>query len=250
MRDTPVVFITGAARRIGACIVSKFHSQGFNVIIHYHQSAAEANQLVKQLNHARGDSAVCLQADLTDAEQVKQLSQQVLSQYSRLDVLVNNASSFYATEFGKTDLSQWRDLIDTNLRAAFFLIQDLRNELAKREGAIVNIVDTHADKPLRHHSVYSIAKAGVKAMTRSLALELAPAIRVNGVSPGAILWQSSMQDDQDPKVLAARDKILQQIPLGHLGKPEQIADAVYFLASEGSYLTGQVIRIDGGRSLS
>lgn len=250
MSEPRVVVITGAAQRIGACIASTFHRHDYNVIVHYNQSEDAALQLVARLNGERPNSATALQSNLADAMQVENLSKVILDQFGRLDVLVNNASAFYSTAIGETNHQQWDDLIDTNLRAAFFLSQGLSHELTVREGAIINIVDTHADRPLQHHSVYSIAKAGLKAMTKSLALELAPGVRVLGVSPGAILWPASLENEDDPEVLQVRGKILQQIPLGHLGRPEDIADAVYFLANESSYMTGQVIRVDGGRHLA
>lgn len=248
--ETRVCCITGAALRIGACIARKFQQQGFNVIIHYNHSAEEAEQLVAQLNQQRSNSAVAVQADFNDRQQMKALPALILDKYHRLDVLVNNASSFYPTAIGEATQAQWDELVDSNLRAAFFLSQDLAPELTWRRGAIINLVDTHADKPLHNYSIYSIAKAGVKAMTKSLAAELAPAVRVNGISPGAILWPPALEDEQEPSVLAARENILAQIPLGKLGEPQHIADAVFFLASEGSYITGQTISVDGGRALS
>ncbi len=249
MTDRKVVCITGAAKRIGAAIARDFHTQGFTVIVHYHRSAAAAKDLVMEFNRIRADSAHALQAQLTDSTQVEALSHQLLDVYGRLDVLVNNASSFYPTTLSEVTDASWDDLIDSNLRAAFFLCRNLSAELKRTKGSIVNIVDTHADRPLRGHSIYSIAKAGLKAMTKSLALELAPQVRVNGVSPGAILWPPVLEDDADPTVPAAREKILREIPLGCLGKPEHIAAATYFLAVQASYLTGQVIKVDGGRSL-
>lgn len=248
--DQKVCCITGAALRIGACIARKFHQEGFNLIVHYNNSAAAAELLVSQLNQLRSNSALAVQADFNDRQQMQTLGDRIMDQYQRLDVLVNNASSFYPTELGKAQQSQWDELIDSNLRAAFFLSQDLSPELTKRQGAIVNIVDTHADRPLNNYSIYSIAKAGVKAMTKSLAVELAPNVRVNGVSPGAILWPPALENEQDPAVIAAREKILGQIPLRKLGTAQDIADTVYFLAAEASYLTGQVIRVDGGRALA
>lgn len=249
MTDRKVVCITGAAKRIGAAIARSFHGQGFNVIVHYNRSAAAAEALVMELNANRADSAYALQAKLTDSTQVEAMSQQLLDVYSRLDVLVNNASSFYPTPLSEITDAIWDDLIDSNLRAALFLSRNLSAELKRTKGSIVNIVDTYADRPLRDHSIYSIAKAGLKAMTKSLALELAPQVRVNGVSPGAILWPLALADDANPTVLDAREKILREIPLGCLGKPEHIAAATYFLAAQACYLTGQVIKVDGGRSL-
>ena len=250
MTEPKVVCITGAAQRIGATIARTFHRQGFSVIIHYHRSTDAAEELVMELNRDRAASAQTLQADLCNSRQVQAMSAQVLKIFGRLDVLINNASSFYPTELGEISDTIWDELIDSNLRGAFFLSRDLSTELKRTRGAIVNIIDTHADHPLRGHSIYCIAKAGLKAMTKSLALELAPRVRVNAVSPGAILWSETLKDDGDPTVAAAREKILQQIPLGCLGKPEHIAATTYFLACQGHYLTGQVIKVDGGGSLT
>jgi len=244
-----VVFITGAAKRIGAEIARLFHDRGFNVIVHANQSVDAANRLVEELNEQRAHSAAALQADLTNGEATQNLGECVLPLFNRLDVLINNASSFYPTPLGKIDSKQWDDLMDSNLRAGFFLSQQLAPEIRKRQGAIINLVDTHADRPLSGFPAYSIAKAGVKAMTRSLAIELAPDVRVNGVSPGAILWPPSLEDDTDPDVIAKRQKMLNQIPLSRLGEKRDIAEAVYYLAVEASYITGHVIKVDGGRSL-
>lgn len=250
MTEPKVVCITGAARRIGATIARTFHRQGFSVIIHYHRSVDAAEQLATELNRNRAASAQTLRADLCNSRQVQAMSAQALKIFGRLDVLINNASSFYPTELGEISDTIWDELIDSNLRGAFFLSQDLSAELKRTQGAIVNIIDTHADQPLRGYSIYCIAKAGLKAMTRSLALELAPRVRVNAVSPGAILWSATLEDDGDPAVAAAREKILQQIPLGCLGKPQHVAATAYFLACHGHYLTGQVIKVDGGSSLT
>ena len=250
MTENKVVCITGAAQRIGAVIARTFHRQGYNVIIHYHRSADAAEELVMALNRERASSAQTLQADLCNSKQVQAMSSQAPEIFGRLDVLINNASSFYPTELGEISDAIWNDLIDSNLTGAFFLSRDLSTELKRTQGAIVNIIDTHADQPLRGYSIYCIAKAALKAMTRSLALELAPGVRVNAVSPGAILWSAVLEDDGDPAVVAAREKILQQIPLGCLGQPEHIAATAYFLACHGHYMTGQVIKVDGGRSLA
>jgi pteridine reductase len=234
--DTRVCFLTGASKRLGACTARKFHAEGFNVIIHYNRSKSEADALVAQLNAVRSSSAFCLQADLTDSEQ-------------RVDVLVNNASAFYPTPLAECDHKTWDDLFDSNLRAGFFLAQRLAPELEQRAGSIVNMTDTHADNPLKGFPIYSLAKAGVKAMTKSLAKELAPRVRVNGVSPGAILWPPSLEDESDPAVLEAREKMLGKIPLRSLGEPQNIADTVFFLANDACYVTGQTVRVDGGRYL-
>lgn len=244
-----VVFITGAAKRIGATIARTFHRHGFKVIIHYHSSIEEANALIEELNGNRADSATALQADLTDREATLNMAKKIGKIFGRVDVLVNNASAFYPTRLGEIEQQTWDDLIDSNLRGAFFISQQLAQELKSRRGAIVNIVDTHSDRPLQGFPTYSIAKAGVKAMTKSLAIELAPDVRVNGVSPGAILWPPSLENDQDPDVLARRKDTLARIPLARLGKKEDIAEAVFYLATEASYITGFTLKVDGGRSL-
>lgn len=235
---------------MGACTAKKFHTEGFNVIIHYNRSKDEADALVAQLNASRENSAFALQADLTDHQQVQSLARVALDCYQRIDVLVNNASAFYPTPIGGCDHEAWDDLFDSNLRAAFFLAQQLAPELERRAGSVINMTDTHADNPLKGFPIYSMAKAGVKAMTKSLAKELAPRVRVNGVSPGAILWPPSLEDDSDPAVLEARQKMLEKIPLRTLGEPRHIADAVYFLANDACYVTGQTVRVDGGRYLA
>ena len=248
--DTRVCFLTGASKRLGACTAKKFHAEGFNVVIHYNNSKNEATALVAQLNALRTDSAFCLQADLSDREQVQSLARRSFGCYQRVDVLVNNASAFYPTPLAECDHQDWDELFDSNLRAAFFLAQQLAPELEQRAGSIVNMTDTHADSPLKGFPIYSMAKAGVKAMTKSLAKELAPRVRVNGVSPGAILWPPSLEDESDPAVLEARKTMLEKIPLRALGEPQNIADTVFFLANDACYVTGQTIKVDGGRYLA
>lgn len=247
--NSKVCLLTGASKRLGACTAKKFHAEGFNVIIHYNTSKNEAEELVGQFNALRIGSAFCLQADLCDHQQAHSLAQRAFDCYQRVDVLVNNASSFYPSPLAECDHKIWDDLFDSNLRAGFFLAQQLAAELERRAGSVVNIADTHADSPLKGFPIYSMAKAGVKAMTKSLAKELAPRVRVNGVSPGAILWPPSLEDESDPAVLDARKIILEKIPLRRLGEPQNIADTVFFLANDACYVTGQTIRVDGGRYL-
>ncbi len=244
-----VVCITGASRRIGAGIATHFHQQGFDVVIHYNKSAADAEDLVERLNQLRANSTRAVSADLCDSNQLEKLATDILEQFGRLDVLVNNASSYYPTQFGSIAQPQWDQLIDSNLRGAFFLSQHLAGELGSRKGSIINMIDIHADQPLGNHSVYCIAKAGLKAMTRTLALDLAPEVRVNGVSPGAILWAESLQDDEDPKVQLERKRILSKIPAGRLGEISEIAATVFFLAVSATYVSGATVKVDGGRSL-
>jgi len=238
-----VALVTGAARRIGATITRTLHAYGASVAIHYRGSAEEAVALADDLNSQRADSAVSFAADLTDLPSLSTLVENVINWRSRLDVLVNNASSFYPTPIGTITEQQWDDLVGTNLKAPLFLSQAALPALREGHGVIINIVDIHSQRPLRDHTVYGPAKAGLAMLTYSLAKDLAPDVRVNGVSPGAILWpEDGMTDD-------TRETILRQVPLGRAGTPEDVAGAVLYLASEASYVTGQIIAIDGGRSI-
>jgi len=238
-----VALVTGAARRIGAAIATRLHQSGANVAIHYRGSAAEATSLVDKLNGLRADSAAAFQADLIDTPSLPRLIDDVIGWRSRLDILVNNASSFYPTPPGEITEEHWDDLMGSNLKAPLFLSQAALPELRKTEGAIVNIVDIHAQRPLRNHTVYGPAKAALAMLTRSLAKDLAPTVRVNGVSPGAILWPESDPDE------AARRAILEQVPMQRAGDPDDIAGAVLYLVRDATYVTGQIIAVDGGRSI-
>ncbi len=239
----PRALITGAARRIGACIARQLHHQGYDLILHYRASATEANTLSQELNAQRADSCTCLQAELNDMQAVEELATHVRQQ-GKLDLLVNNASSFFPTPLEKAAQDDWDLLINSNLRGPFFLSRALAPLLKDSQGCIINLVDVHADRGLKGYPIYSIAKAGVKMMTTSLARELAPEVRVNGVSPGAILWpEADAELDHE-----ARQAILSKVPLERTGRPEDIAEAVAFLAS-AEYITGQVLAVDGGRSI-
>jgi len=235
--------VTGASRRIGASIVETLHAAGANAAIHYRGSEADADALERRLNDVRPGSARTFQADLNDREGPLCLLESVLAWSGRLDVLVNNASSFYPTPLGEVTQDAWLDLIGSNLRAPLFLVQEAATHLRAAAGSIVNIVDIHARRPLRDHHVYGAAKAGLVMLTRSLARDLAPEVRVNGVAPGAIAWPEDGMPD------AVKEMILRRIPLGRTGAPADIANAVLFLVTEASYSTGQVIAIDGGRSI-
>ena len=237
------VLITGAARRIGATIASRLHEAGATVAIHYRGSAQDATDLRDELNATRKNSAEIFRADLLDTQQIDGLVKEVLQWSGRIDVLVNNASSFYPTPMGTVTPEQWDDLLGSNLKAPLFLAQAALPALRNTTGCIVNIVDIHAQRPLRDHAVYGAAKAGLAMLTRSLAKDLAPDIRVNGVAPGAILWP---EDDMSKET---KEKILEQIPLARQGLPDDIADVVVFLARDARYVTGQIIAVDGGRSL-
>ena len=241
--DGKTALITGAARRIGAAIARRLHAAGANVVLHYRGAEADAAALEAELNTARAGSALKVKADLLAPIAPKALVGAALDGYGALDVLVNNASSFYPTAVGAIEAAHWEELIGSNLRAPLFLAQEAAPALAKRNGAIVNIADIHAERPMKGYAVYSIAKAGLAAMTRALALELGPAVRVNAVAPGAIAWP---EDGQFPP--PERGRIVATTPLARLGKPEEIAQAVHFLAT-ASFVSGQVLAVDGGRSV-
>ena len=240
----PVALITGAARRIGAEIARTLHASGYNIIVHYRSSNTAANELVRELNAARPNSAESLAADLNAVEQVKHLAEQSLALWGRMDVLVNNASNFYPTPLHSADETQWNDLLGSNLKAPFFLTQALAEALKQNSGCVINIADIFGMRPMANHSIYSIAKAGNIMLTKSLALELAPNVRVNGIAPGAMLWP---EDEQGQ--LRENPDALKKIPTGSLGGAQSIADTVLFLTRKNSYITGQVLCVDGGRSL-
>lgn len=238
-----VILVTGAARRIGAAIVTCLHANGARVAIHYRTSADAATDLADRLNQVRSDSAAIFAADLLDVKELSSLVESVVEWGGRLDGLVNNASSFYPTPVGTINERQWDELLGSNLKAPLFLAQASADHLRASNGSIVNIVDIHANKPLRDHAVYGSAKAGLAMLTRSLAKDLAPAVRVNGVSPGAILWPENDMTD------AAQKKILADIPLQRAGDPADVAGCVVYLMRDAIYVTGQVIAVDGGRSV-
>jgi pteridine reductase len=238
-----VALVTGAARRIGAAIARRLHGAGAKVVLHYRGTENEAAQLEKELNAARAGSALKLKGDLLAPVAPKALVDATLQRFARLDFLVNNASAFFPTAVGEIEASHWEELIGSNLRAPLFLAQAAAPQLALAGGAIVNIADIHAERPLKGYVVYSIAKAGLAALTRSLALELAPGVRVNAVAPGAIAWPEDGQFDPEE-----RSRIIASTPLARTGTPEEIAQAVHFLAS-APFVTGQVLAVDGGRSI-
>lgn len=240
------VLVTGGARRVGAAICRRVHAAGANVMIHYRASAADARALTKALNTTRAGSAACVKADLLSDQTPRALVAACIAEFGRLDVLVNNASSFFATPIGKLNERAWVDLIGTNLKAPLFIAQAAAAELKKHRGCIVNIVDIHAEFPLKDHVIYSAAKGGLAALTRSLARELAPAVRVNGVSPGPILWPDA-DIWQSP---VTRKKIIDRTLLKRVGEPDDIARAVEFLIAGAPYVTGQIIAVDGGRSIA
>jgi pteridine reductase len=237
--------VTGAAKRIGAVIARTLHAAGANVAIHYNRSATDAERLAAELNGQRPGSAFTVAADIVDIAAVERMAKQVVERIGtgRLDVLVNNASNFYPTPLGTITLAQWEDLMGSNLKAPLFLSQALLPALRAARGVIINIVDVHAQRPLRDHPVYGPAKAGLAMLTRSLAKDLGPEIRVNGVSPGAILWPEDGMSD------SLRAAIIKQTALKRTGEPEDIANTVLFLVRDAPYITGQIIAVDGGRSV-
>ncbi len=238
-----VILVTGAARRIGAAIVTRLHENGARVAIHYRGSATEAQTLAADLNSTHQNSAATFQADLLDINKLPTLIESVVDWGGRLDGLVNNASSFYPTPVGSITEQQWDELLGSNLKAPLFLSQAAAAHLSENSGAIVNIIDIHAERPLRDHAVYGSAKAGLAMLTKSLAKDLAPNVRVNGVAPGAILWPEDGMTD------AVQQNILSQIPLERSGNPADISGCVLYLLRDARYVTGQIIAVDGGRSI-
>ena len=242
--STRYALITGSARRIGACIAETLHQRGCNVFLHFHRSRDAVDQLADKLNRSRTASAIVVQADLGQAEDINHLAGKVKNHTGQLDLLVNNASSFFPTTPGTTTQLQWDDLMNSNLRGPYFLTQALLPELATAGGCIINLLDVHAERPLRKHAVYCMAKAGLRMMTLALARDLGPQVRVNGIAPGAILWPEQELNPGHQK------NILDKTVLGRAGRPEDIASAVAYLGLDTPYVTGQVLAVDGGRSLN
>ena len=235
--------ITGSSRRIGAVIVKNLHASGVDVGIHYNSSKSEAASLCAELNELRPNSASIFPADITLTNQAENLVEDFINWSGGMDLLVNNASSFYPTPIGTITEAHWNDLIGTNLKGPLFITQAASKALKKAQGSVINLIDVHTRSPLKDHPAYSSAKAGLKMLTRSLAKDLAPEIRVNGISPGAILWP------EDGVSEGAKKSILEQIPLNRTGSPQDIADCVLFLLYQANYITGQIIAVDGGRSI-
>jgi pteridine reductase len=240
-----VVLITGGAKRVGAAVCRRLHAAGANLMLHYRTSAGEARLLQAELNHQRKDSVALIQADLLDLAKLPSLIDQTVQTFNRLDAVVNNASSFHPTPVGEITEEYWEDLIGANLRAPLFIAQAAAPALKKTQGAIVNITDIHAERPLKNYVVYSVAKAGLVGLTRSLARELAPEVRVNAVAPGPILWPDDEEFDE-----LSRQRIISHTPLKREGTPEDIAKAVHFLLAEATYVTGETVNVDGGRHVA
>ncbi|MEN1727050.1 MAG: pteridine reductase [Pseudomonadota bacterium] len=239
-----VAIVTGAAKRIGATIVEQLHARGLNVLVHCRGSKAEAEALAERFNAIRPDSVQLHQADLSDPEAPDRIIQAALSHFGRIDLLINNASAFYPNEVADATPAMWDDLMASNMRAPYFLSKAAQPHLDRRGGSIVNLVDIHAMVPLANHTIYCQAKAGLIMQTKAMAKDLAPTIRVNAVAPGAILWPENKDTAQ------AADATLSKVPLGHLGRPEDIAGAVLFFALDAPYVTGQILAVDGGRTLN
>ena len=248
--ETPVqgkvILVTGGAKRVGAAICRRLHAAGADIALHYRSSVREAQRLQAELEAARPGSVTSIRADLLDPQALNSLVQQVVNHFGRLDALVNNASSFFATALGEINEQHWHDLIGTNLKAPLWLAQAAEKELRRNHGAIINIVDIHAERPMHGHLLYSIAKGGLATLTRALAQEMAPQVRVNAVSPGVIVWPESAEWDDEER----RRKVIAHTLLKRQGQPEDIARTVHFLIYDAPYITGQVIAVDGGRSIN
>lgn len=243
-KDRPVALVTGAAKRIGAEIARRLHAGGYDLALHYRSSRAEMDALLAGLEAIRAGSTLALQAELAEFDRLPELVARTVGHYGRLDALVNNASAYYATPLGEATPAQWDELFASNARAPFFLSQAAAPHLARSRGAIVNIVDIYAERPLRGHPVYSMAKAALAMATKSLALELGPEVRVNGVAPGNVLWS------ENPVKAETLETVLERTALERQGEPGDIAEAVLWLLQGNRYVTGQILAVDGGRSLT
>lgn len=241
--DDQVVLITGGARRVGAAMARALHAAGARVLVHYRNSAAAAHSLAGELNAARPGSAALQSADLRDIDAAPRLVEAALAAFGRLDILVNNASSFYPTPVGAITEAHWDDLMGSNLKAPLFLSQAAAPQLREHGGLIINMLDIHAVRPLKSHPVYCAAKAGLAMLTRSLARELGPQVRVNGIAPGPIMWPEGDMDE------ALKREIIDKTALKRQGTPADIARTALFLARDAPYITGQIIAVDGGRGI-
>jgi pteridine reductase len=242
--DRPVALITGAGRRVGAVTARTLHAAGYDLALHYRRSADDARTLASELEQQRSGSTLLLQAELSELPALPRMIEQLLAHYGRLDALVNNASAFYPTPLGAATAQQWNELFASNAQAPFFLSQAAIPALREARGSIVNMIDIYAERPLAEHPLYCMAKAALAAMTRSLALDLGPDIRVNGVAPGAVMWPSDGKPYDDQQAMLART------PLQRAGTPEDVAGTVLWLLRDAPFVTGQIIRVDGGRTLS
>jgi len=240
----PLALVTGAARRIGEAITNRLHSEGYDIAIHCRHSIEKAAELAETLNAKRGNSVKVFTADLDQLNEIEQLADEVTHYHGRCDLLVNNASTFFPTDIQNSSEQDWDKLFNSNAKAPFFLAQAFSGVLKKNHGCIINIADIHAYRPLKNHTLYCMAKAANVMLTKSLALEMAPDVRVNGVAPGAALWP----EDENGNAKES-PHLLQKIPLQRLGGADAIADAVWYLSQPESYITGQILNVDGGKSL-
>jgi pteridine reductase len=241
-----VVLITGGAKRVGAAICKELHAQGAQLMIHYNTSTTEARALQAELNLIRSDSVAIIQGDLLNIDALPKLVEETVNQFGKLDVLINNASTYYPTEIGKINEANWQDLMGSNLKAPIFLTQAAATELRKSHGCVVNITDMHVERPKKGYIVYSVAKAGLVTLTKSLAHELSPEVRVNAVAPGPVQWpEGNPQFDE-----VYRQRVINQTLLKRVGEPEDVAKAVKFLIYDAPFITGHVLAVDGGRSLN
>ncbi len=244
--ENKVVLITGGAKRVGACISRELHAHGANLMIHYNTSNKEAKALQAELNLKRKDSVSIIQGDLLNMSVVSSLPAETVKRFGQLDILINNASTYEPTEIGNINEDNWQDLIGSNLKAPVFLCQSAAKELKKNKGCIINITDMHIESPKKGYVVYSVAKAGLVTLTKSLATELSPHVRVNAVAPGPVLWpENNPQFDE-----VYRKRVISQTLLKRIGDPSDIANAVKFLAADAPFITGHVLAVDGGRSIN
>lgn len=239
----PVALVTGAARRIGATIARHLHAAGYDVALHYRSSSADVETLMAELERGRMESTLALQADLADVDALAPLIVSVIERFGRLDALVNNASAFYPTPVGAATPQQWDELFGANARAPFFLAQAAAPHLAAHGGAIVNLIDIYAERPLPDHAIYCMSKAALALMTKALARDLAPTVRVNGVAPGAVLWPDA------GKTAAEQAAMIERTPLKRTGTPDDVASAVLWLVRDATFVTGEIVRVDGGRHI-
>lgn len=242
----PVALITGAAQRIGRTVAQTLHARGYSIIVHYRQSAEAANSLCIELNEKRANSAAAIAADFADIDALLPFADAVLDRFGRLDALINNASDFYPTPLATVTIQDWDRLFASNVRAPLFLAQAFTAALSASRGCIINMADIYAERPLANHGVYCSAKAALVMLSKSLALELAPAVRVNAIAPGAILWPEQSSEFSAQEQRNMQDKV----PLKRSGSPEDIAKTIAFLVCDAPYITGQTIAVDGGRTLS
>jgi pteridine reductase len=242
--NRPVALITGAARRIGAMIAKRLHAAGYDVALHCRHSRTELDALIAELDSRRPASTLALQAELADVAQLGPMIAATMDRFGRLDALVNNASAFYPTPVGEATSAQWDELFGANVRAPFFLAQAAAPHLAAGSGAIVNLVDIYAERPLPNHSVYCMSKAALAMMTKALARDLAPTVRVNGVAPGAVLWPDAGKSDTEQAAM------IERAPLKRMGTPDDVAGAVLWLLRDAPFVTGEIVRVDGGRHLA